>query len=147
MHRKKYIAYVILFVVFFNVNLMAQNLYFSSPQKCVKLTSKLLVDEDWEKLSSYYFLDDADESLIVSLKNGSYFIRTKQPEVAHPGGFWKYKKPFPPSFNYLNHVQLTKDTVKVDVTLEIDQGDGMVQQGQVSFYLIKLQKGYQLLPY
>lgn len=128
------------------MNLMAQNLYFSSPRESVKLTSQLLVEENWEKLSNYYFLENTDEGIRDSLKNGSYFIRDKRPEVAHPGGFWKYKKPFPPGFNYLSHIESAKDTIKVDVTLEIDQGDGLMQQGITSFYLIKSEKGYQLIP-
>ncbi len=144
--RKNRIKYVILISVFINTHTMAQKLYFSSPQESVKLTSKLLIDENWETLTQYYYLDDVDEKVIGSLKNGSFFIRTKEPEVAHPGGFWKYNKPFNPSFNYLSHVQLSFDSIKVDVVIEIDQGDGMIQRGIQSFYLIKFKQGYQLLP-
>ena len=80
---------------------------------------------------------------IDSLKNGSYFIRDKRPEVFHPGVLWKYKKPFPPNFSYFSHIETSQDTVKVEVNIEIDQGNGMLQQGISSFYLIKSDKGYQ----
>lgn len=143
--RIKYVGNVILTTALFSINLMAQHLYFSSPRESVKIASKLLTEENWEKLSNYYFLGNADTGILDSLKNGSYFIRNKRPEVAHPGGFWRYKKPFPPGFNYLSHSEFKKDTIKVNVTLEIDQGNGMVQQGIASFYLIKSGKGYQLI--
>ena len=92
--RKKVCGYVILITIFFNTNLMAQNLYFSNPRESVYLIAKLLTEENWDQLSYYYYLENADEEVIDLLKNGSYFIRTKRPEVAHPGGFWKFKKPF-----------------------------------------------------
>lgn len=141
----KYIGNVILVTALLNINLMAQNLYFSSPQESVKLSSKLLKDENWEKLSGYYFLEDSDNKVIDSLKNGSYFIRKTRPEAAHPGEFWKYKNPFPPNFKYSNHIEIAKDTIKVNVTIEIDQGNNMIQKGITSFYLIKSEKGYQLI--
>jgi hypothetical protein len=145
LQRTKYVGYVILIILIFNVDLMAQKLYFSGPRESVSLTSKLLTEENWEQLSYFYYLENADEEVIDSLKNGSYFIRTKRPEVAHPGGFWKYKNPFPPGFNYLSHSEVATDTIKVEVTIEIDQGNGRIQQGLDSFYLKKSKKGYQLI--
>lgn len=126
---------------------MAQSLYFSSPQESVDVASALLLEENWDKLTKYYFLDDISLELKDSLLNGSYFTRTKRPEAAHPGGYWKYKKPFPPQFKYTNHSLESDATVKVNVSIKIDQGTGMVQQGFDSFYLIKSKKGYQLMPY
>jgi hypothetical protein len=143
--RKKYVGVVILIILFFNVNLMAQKLYFSNPRESVDIISKLLTEENWEQLSYYYYLENTDEEVIDSLKNGSYFIRIKRPEVAHPGGFWKYKNPFPPGFSYLSHREVALDTIKVEVTIEIDQGNDMIQQGLDSFYLKKSEKGYQLI--
>ena len=131
---------------FVTMDLMAQNFYFSSPRESVEITSQLLLDENWEKLSAYYYLENTNSQMIDSIKNGSYFIRNKRPEVAHPGEFWKYKKPFHPSFNYLSHSENTGDTTKVNVNLEIDQGGGMIQEGMSSFYLLKSKHGYQLLP-
>lgn len=125
---------------------MAQPLYFSTPQESVELTSKLLIEEDWEKLSKYYFLENSDEETIASLKNGSYFIRDKRPEAFHPAVAWKYKNPFPPGFTYLSHFELEKDSIKVNISLEIDQGNDMTQQGISSFYLLRSEKGYQFLP-
>jgi len=142
----KYLGSVIVFNILINVNLMAQSLYFSTPQESVELTSKLLIEEDWEKLSNYYFLENSDKETIDSLKNGSYFIRDKKPEISHPALDWKYKKPFPPNFRYLSHIEVSKDSLKVNVNLEIDQGNDMMQQGISSFYLIRSKDGYQILP-
>ena len=141
----KYLGSVIVFTIFINMNLMAQSLYLSTPQESVELTSMLLIEEDWEKLSNYYFLENSDKETIVSLKNGSYFIRDKRPEVYHPALDWKYKKPFPPNFKYLSHIEIGKDSIKVNVSLEIDQGNDMMQQGISSFYLIRSENGYQFL--
>lgn len=141
-----YLGCVIIPGIFLSMNLMAQPLYFSTPQESVELTSKMLIDEDWEKLSNYYFLENSDKETITSLKNGSYFIRDKRPEIFHPAVAWRYKKPFSPGFEYLSHIKLEKDSIKVNVSLEIDQGNDMMQQGMSSFYLIRSEKGYQFLP-
>ena len=143
--RIKYLGSVIVLSIFFSKNLMAQSLYFSTPQESVELTSKLLIEENWEKLSNYYFLGNSDKATIASLKNGSYFIRDKRPEVSHPAVPWKYKKPFSPNFRYLSHIEVEKDKIKVNVSLEIDQGNDMMQQGISSFYLIRSENGYQFL--
>lgn len=141
----KCIGSVIVFSTFINMNLMAQSLYFSTPQESVELTAKLLIEEDWEKLSNYYFIEDSDQETIASLKNGSYFVRDKRPEVFHPALDWKYKKPFHPKFKYIDHIETGSDTVQVNVGIEIDQGNDMMQQGISSFFLIKSENGYQLL--
>ncbi len=144
--RKKTLLYFVIISIFFNSNLMAQSLYFSSPQESVDVVSALLLEENWEDLTSYYNLDSASSDLKDSLLIGSYFIQTKKPETVHPGSYWKYKNPFPPQFKYLSHSLISETKVKVDVIIEIDQGMGMVQNGLDSFYLIKSKKGFQLLP-
>ena len=138
--------FVLVLCILLSQKIMSQSLYFNTPQESVELASKLLVDEDWDTLSNYYFLENSDEETIDSLKNGSYFIRDKKPELIHPAASWRYKKPFDPNFNYLNHVTEGEDRVKVEVSMEMDQGNGMIQQGFSTFYLIKLDSGYQLLP-
>ena len=138
----KSLGIIMIISQFLNVGVMAQNSYFSSPQESVEISSKLLIEEDWEELSSYYSLGNTDEGIIDSLKNGSYFIREERPEATHPGGFWKYKHPFSPGFKYLTHSE-SGDTIKVDLIIEIDQGGGIIQQGRSSFYLKKSPKGYQ----
>jgi hypothetical protein len=124
---------------------MAQQLYFSTPQESVELTAQLLIQEDWGTLSRYYFVENCTKETIDSLKNGSYFIRNKKPEVAHPVVSWRYKEPFDPNFKYSGHFEEDPARIRVDVSLEIDQGNGMIQQGTSSFYLIKSQNGYQLI--
>ncbi len=141
----RYLGSVIVLSIFLSMNILAQSLYFSTPQESVELTSKLLIEENWEELSNYYFLENSDKETIASLKDGSYFIREKRPEVSHPAVPWQYKKPFPPNFKYLSHIEVEKDKIKVNVSLEIDQGNDMIQQGVSSFYLIKSENGYQFL--
>ena len=142
----KYLGSVIVFNIIINVNLMAQSLYFSTPQESVELTSRMLIEGDWGKLSNYYFLENSDKETIDSLKNGSYFIRDKKPEISHPALDWKYKKPFPPNFKYLSHIEVSKDSIIVNVSIEVDQGNDMMQQGLSSFNLIRSENGYQFLP-
>ena len=76
------------------MDLNSQSLYFSSPQESVKLTSKMLIQENWDKLSNYYFTENSSKETLDSMKTGSYFIREKRPEVSHPSESWRYKKPF-----------------------------------------------------
>lgn len=146
--KQHYIVYVavLIFILSFKNNLMAQASYFSSPQEAVRITSKLLIEENWKILTSYYYLENSSPKLLDSLKNGSYFIRTKKPEISHPGVSWKYKKPFPPSFSYYTHLPIDKYKVKVEVQIEIDQGNGMIQKGKSFFYLRKSERGFQILP-
>ncbi|MCP4459529.1 MAG: hypothetical protein GY816_16130 [Cytophagales bacterium] len=132
--------------VFISQNIMAQPLYFSTPQECVEIAAQLLIQEDWEILSKYYFLENSDEAIIDSLKNGSYFIRDKKPELIHPTASWRYKKPFDPNFSYSGHFEEDLDRIKVAVEMEIDQGNGMIQRGMSSFYLRRSENGYQLVP-
>jgi len=123
-----------------------QDLYLPGPEASVEIISQLLLSEDWTTLSSYYYLDDNNKGLIDSLLSGDYFIRRERPEAAHPGGFWKYKHPFSPGFKYESYVQIAEDVVKVNLVIEIDQGDGMIQVGRESFLLKHFAQGYKILP-
>ena len=126
--------------------LMAQPLYFSTPQESVEITAQLLIQGDWETLSKYYFVEESDKQLIDSLKNGSYFVRDKKPDLIHPAASWRYKKPFDPNFKYSGYLEEEDARIKVDVSMEIDQGNGMIQRGMSSFYLLKSENGFQLIP-
>ena len=138
----KILGVAIVICQFISLNVMAQNLYFSNPHESVQMSSKFLIDENWEALANYYSLDGVDKDIIDSLKDGSYFINEYSPEIAHPGGFWKYRHPFPPEFKYVSHIG-SGDTIKVELSIEIDQGNGMIQEGKTFFYLKKSRKGYQ----
>lgn len=120
--------------------------YFTSPEEAVILVNELLRKEDWTTLSRYY---DLSESQIdpSELESGRFFIRTEQPEVAHPGGFWRYKHPFPPGFLF-DRVRATEnpDVIIVVVSIEIDQGGGLKQRGLSEFKMRRSVKGYQILP-
>ncbi len=133
------------FCIVFSQKMIAQSLYFSTPQESVEITAKLLIEEDWETLTKYYFLDNTEKEKIDSLKNGSYFVRDKKPELVHPAASWRYKKPFDPGFKYSNHFKEDESRVKVELSMEIDQGNGMIQRGLSTFYLIVSESGYQLL--
>ena len=53
---KKGIKYLILgLCIFLNQKLMAQPLYFSTPQESVELTAQLLIQEDWGTLIKVLF--------------------------------------------------------------------------------------------
>jgi hypothetical protein len=125
---------------------MAQPLYFSTPKESAEITSKLLIQEDWDTLMRYYYVTDSNEEIVDSLRNGSYFIRTEKPELIHPSVSWKYKKPFDPSFNYSGYFEESLNKVKVEVSLEIDQGNDMIQRGITTYYLIKSKNGFQFIP-
>jgi len=138
---------LLLFCLILNsFTIQLQDLYFRSPQESVEIITQLLKSEDWKTLSSYYSFEVQDDELLDSLKSGDYFIRKERPEVSHPGGFWKYRQPFPPGFTYSYQETIAEDIIKVHLEIEIDQGEGMIQRGQDSYLLKKLEKGYQLLP-
>ena len=120
-------------------------LYFESPASAIPEIKELLLASDWEILSRYYDLKDSDVKL-EELLSGNFFIRNEKPEVAHPGGFWKYKHPFPPAFNYRSSTLLRDNIYQIDMEIEIDQGDDNMQQGWVSFYMLKSDLGFRILP-
>ncbi|MBU8893560.1 MAG: hypothetical protein KOO66_12345 [Bacteroidales bacterium] len=123
-----------------------KNLYFTSPEKSVEIITELLKNKDWEELTNYYYLKNCNQSIIDSMLSGDYFIRKDKPEIAHPGGFWKFKNPFPPGFKYSFYEELEDNIILVNLTIEIDQGDNNIQEGRTFFQLIKFGEGYQLIP-
>ncbi len=119
--------------------------YFKDPKQAVDSIRTLLLSNAWEELSRYYDLSGTDID-VATLISGEFFIRKKRPEVSHPAGFWRYKEPFAPQFNYRSHRTLTDGIVSVTMGIEIDQGGGMIQRGLNTFPLRKSANGYQLLP-
>ena len=119
--------------------------YFASPQEAVEIISELLIKEDWKTLSKYYYLEGSNVD-VEELESGRFFIRTNPPEVCHPGGFWVYKHPFDPSFEYLGHEEIHDDTIIVTVHIIIDEGMGMFQEGRKFFAMKETPKGLQVLP-
>jgi hypothetical protein len=119
--------------------------YFESPEQAVETINQLLKDENWKELYKYY---DLEETGIhpKDLISGDFFIRKDKPGVAHPGGFWKYKNPFPLGFKYLRTDLAEGSIHSVWVNIEIDMGGGKTQRGQQLFRMIKSYEGYQLLP-
>lgn len=120
--------------------------YFSSPQEAVILATELLRKEDWKTLSRYYDLSGSQIDR-RELESGRFFVGTERPEGAHPGGFWRYRHPFPPGFMF-DRVNATagSSVIVVVVSIEIDQGGGVKQRGVSEFKMRKSQKGYQILP-
>jgi hypothetical protein len=123
---------------------VTESLYFESPEQAVAITSQLLRDEQFERLSRYYDLTGTGIDR-AQLASGDFFVRRERPEAAHPGGFWKYREPFAPGFAYESH-SVDDDIATVRVTIAIDQGDGMIQRGESSFRMRKGDRGWQLLP-
>ena len=125
----------------------AEDHCFDSPQEAVTEIAGLLRNENWKELASYYDLSDSDidRSILIS---GEFFIRHTPPEPAHPGGFWRYRHPFSPGFEFgwEERVEENGDTVNVFVTIEIDQGGGMIQRGIDSFLMRESECGFQILP-
>ncbi len=119
--------------------------YFETPSAAVALVTKLLREEDWKTLSTYYDLTKSplDRS---SLEDANFFLESEKPEVVHPAGFWRYKQPFAPGFEFESSRIIGNDIIEVTVVVEIDQGDGTVQRGLDTFRLKAHPEGYQLLP-
>ncbi|MBN2520451.1 MAG: hypothetical protein JXB17_08105 [Bacteroidales bacterium] len=120
-------------------------LYFESPEKSIPVITELLINADWETLSRYYNLSNSGID-IKELISGDFFIRDKKPEAAHPAAFWRFKHPFSPGFKYLSDYEIKENIYKVELVIEIDQGDGMIQKGFQLFYMIKYKQGFQILP-
>jgi hypothetical protein len=120
--------------------------YFTSPEQAVEIARKLLLDEDYRTLTDYYDLSGSDIDH-QELASGDFFVRKERPEVAHPGGFWRYKHPFSPGFE-LSNVQPTHRAgiYRVTMTITIDQGDDVPPQEGIShFQMIESPRGWQIL--
>lgn len=132
-------------VLFMSVSLQGSS-YFKSPQESVEIISQLLLNDDWKALTAYYYTENLNQEIIDSLLDGSYFINTSQPEIGHPAVNWKYRKPFPPTFKYSHFTELANHLVEVTVSVQIDQGNEIVQTGFTTFTLIKGEEGFQIVP-
>jgi hypothetical protein len=118
--------------------------FFESPEKAVLQITELLLNEQWEELTGYYNLSD-DKSLLDELTSGKFFVRTKIPEIAHPGGFWRYKEPFSPGFVF-DYQLIENDITTVYLKIEIEMGESRLQKGMDSFKLKKFTGlGYKIL--
>ena len=122
-------------------------LFFASPRQAVDAIGNMLSERDWASLARYYDLDGADIDR-KTLISGEFFVRTERPEVSHPGGFWRYKHPFAPGFEYSFDSGADQDgIVTVRVSIRIDQGsDSPAQQGWREFEMRRSERGLQVLP-
>ena len=119
--------------------------YFKAPKEAVEQIRRFLLEEDWPRLSRYYDLRDSETSF-EELESGRFFLQDRAPETAHPGLFWRYRHPFAPGFSYEHHTTEDGDEVTVVISIEIDQGDGMMQSGRQEFRMRRSSHGYQILP-
>lgn len=121
--------------------------WFSSPEEAVPAISEMLRSEDFRRLASYYDLTGSGIDR-GELESGDFFIRRERPEVAHPGGFWRYKHPFAPGFKYSGMTSAPGEGVyTIHLRIEIEQGEGSPPQvGLDSFLMIESEKGWQVLP-
>ena len=118
--------------------------YFEFPEQAVAEISKLLAAEDWATLAEYYDLTGTSIDR-KDLESGRFFVNSKPPAISHPAGFWRYRHPFPPSFRYDSH-EISGDIATVRVSIQIDQGDGMIQRSSQTFRMKKSGQGWQILP-
>ncbi len=121
------------------------SLYFEIPEKAIPEIRKLIQESDWRTLSRYYDLKDSDISR-EELLSGEFFIRKEKPVLAHPAGFWKYKHPFPPAYNFHCGALVEENIYRIEMSVEIDQGGGNNQIGLLNFFMIKSENGFQILP-
>lgn len=121
--------------------------FFDSPRQAVDAIRKMLIEKDWASLARYYDLDGSgiDRKTLIS---GEFFVRTERPEVSHPAGFWRYKHPFAPSFEYSSDSGADQDgIVTVNLSISIDQGSGSpAQEGRDAFQMRQSERGLQVLP-
>ena len=126
---------------------MSKSYYFSSPADAVPIITELLKKNNFKTLAGYYNLSNSEIKL-SQLESGDFFIRKKRPEISHPAGFWRYKHPFAPGFKYKSVRATAKEAVFiVEVSISIEQGfDSPMQTGLSFFYMIKSDRGWQILP-
>jgi len=126
---------------------ISKSYYFSSPAEAIQIISGLLEKKNFKILARYYDLSGS-EIKRSELESGDFFIRKERPEIAHPGGFWRYKHPFAPGFTFRNVQATTREAVYlVEVSISIDQDpESSAQIGLSYFYMIKSDKGWQVLP-
>ena len=120
-------------------------LYFRDGKEAVKVITKLLKEKKWSELARYYDLSGTDIKK-ENLLSGKFFYHSEAPEVGHPGGFNRYKNPFAPGFVYDGEYKLKENILVIRVTIEIDQGDNMIQTGYDCFGMRKKVLGYQVIP-
>jgi hypothetical protein len=120
---------------------------FNNLRDAIPEIALMLKNENWRDLAAYYDLTESHVERSVLL-SGEFFIRKTPPKSAHPGGFWRYRHPFSPEFNFgwVERVEEPGSVVEVFVTIEIDQGGGVIQRGIDSFLMRKRECGYQILP-
>jgi hypothetical protein len=121
-------------------------LYFSSPEAAIPIITNLLRAENWRVLSRYYDLSGTNIAR-EELESGRFFLNEKRPTDAHPGVAWKYRHPFAPGYRYSSSEDVAAlNVVQVVVSIEIDQGGGMIQRGIDEFLMRRSEAGYQILP-
>ncbi len=121
--------------------------YFASPSDAVERITAMLEKKDWPELAKHYDLADSpiDRTDLIS---GEFFYTEEEPAVAHPAGFWRYKHPFAPAFEFKSVRDLEEPgVIEVTVGVEIDQGGGMIQRGLQTFLMRRSDKGYQVMPH
>ena len=130
-----------------NQNNRTETYYFSSPAEAIPIISELLEKKNFKDLARYYDLSNSEVKL-SELESGDFFIRKDRPEIAHPAGFWRYKHPFAPGFNFKRVQATAKDAIYiVEVCISIDHGPYSPEQISLSyFYMIKSDKGWKILP-
>ena len=120
--------------------------FFTTPKDAVGEITVMLRAKDWPRLARYYDLTGTAIER-KGLVSGEFFYRDRRPAAGHPAGFWRYKHPFAPGFTFHHQEQTAvPNVVEVVLTVEIDQGGGMVQRGLSRFRMVRHPRGWQVLP-
>lgn len=133
-------------------------LYLPSPAEAVPILSDLLARGDWETLARYYDLSGVgepdDPGAVVDRwpwPDASWFTDAPAPYVAiAPRPPFRYRHPFPPSFEYVGHeVEGDEARVVVEGSWTPDSVHGeeaAPQAGRWAFRMRRHDEGWQVLP-
>jgi len=126
------------------INITAQ--YFNDIRDAIELCTYLLLDEEWEKLASYYDLTNTTLTY-NDIANRDFFMTDIKPfDTPLPANYWKYKHPFPPGYRYLFSEPLDSEITKIWLTNKFEIGDGLVKDGRFWFLMRYKLDGYQIVP-
>jgi len=117
---------------------------FVSPESAIPEINRLLAAKDWVGLTGHYDLTGTTVAP-AELESGAFFVALPDGGFRHPGWPRGPLRPFPPGFRYASHEE-DGDEAVVTVSIEIDEGGGMVQQGCARFRMRRVAGAWKLRP-
>ncbi len=120
---------------------------FDSPEAAVPQIRRMLRDEQWPQLASYY---DLSESSLTyeDLASGGFFLNIDTNAGGQPREISRYRHPFPPAYEFSRVIDTADpNVVIVEMQIAIDQGEGMpIQRGLTWFKMRRSDGGWRILP-